>query len=204
MDGEEIGRFRALARELSLGLVVTGFLRGESRPSNSAFLIGRDGEIALRYDKVHTCDFDWERWLESGTGFSVCAFDGVRIGLMICYDREYPESARELMLQGAELMLVPNDCDLMGPRLMELRVRALENMAGVAMANPPGPGAGCSCAFSPMAWDGDTTLCLAGEAPGLYYARFDIDALRAWRAAEDLGRYRKPAAYRHLLDGAGR
>lgn len=76
---------------------------------------------------------------------------------MICYDREYPESARELMLQGAELILVPNDCDNMRPRLRELSVRAIENMTGIAMANPPGPGAGRSCAYSPVAWDGTIT-----------------------------------------------
>lgn len=41
------------------------------------------------------------------------------------------------MLQGAELILVPNDCDNMRLRLRELSVRAIENMTGIAMANPP-------------------------------------------------------------------
>ena len=157
---EPLRRFRALAQELSIGIVITGFTAGKKHPRNSAFVIGRDGEILMQYNKVHTCDFSLEQYLESGERFSVCHFDGVCLGVMICYDREYPESARELMLQGAELILVPNDCDVMEPRLMELSVRAMENMAGVAMANPPGPGAGRSCAYSPRVWDGDNTCLL--------------------------------------------
>lgn len=52
----------------------------------------------MKYSKVHTCDFADEACLESGSAFRVCDFDGIKIGIMICYDREYPESARILML----------------------------------------------------------------------------------------------------------
>lgn len=76
--------------------------------------------------KVHTCDFADEACLESGSAFRVCDFDGIKIGIMICYDREYPESARILMLQGAEIILVPNDCGSMKPRLCALSTRAYE------------------------------------------------------------------------------
>jgi predicted amidohydrolase len=65
----------------------------------------------------------------------VCDFDGVKIGIMICYDREYPESARVLMLKGAEIILVPNDFGTMKPRLQALSTRAYENMVGIVMAN---------------------------------------------------------------------
>src|SRR4051794_38026705 len=54
---------------------------------------------------------------------------------MICYDREFPESARVLMLGGAELILTPNACGLDADRLGQFRARAYENMVGVAMAN---------------------------------------------------------------------
>ena len=60
--------------------------------------------MILQYAKVHTCDFADEACLESGDTFSVCDFHGVRLGVMICYDREYPESARLLMLKGAEII----------------------------------------------------------------------------------------------------
>ena len=64
--------------------------------------------------KVHTCDFDMEAALTPGDDFYVCTLDtakgDVRIGAMICYDREFPESARILMLKGAELILTSNAC----------------------------------------------------------------------------------------------
>lgn len=201
---EPLRRVCQEAKALSIGAVITGFSRGERYPRNTAFLIGKDGEIALTYSKVHTCDFDWEQYLESGEGFYVADFCGVKIGLMICYDREYPESARELMLAGAELILVPNDCSEMAPRLRELSVRAMENMVGVAMANPPGKRFGRSCAFSPAAFDEegqvvDNTLLLAPEEEdGVFCVTFDLDFIREYRRREDLGKYRKVSAYRHL------
>ena len=56
---------------------------------------------------------------------------------MICYDREFPESARILMLKGAEIILVPNACPMEMNRLSQLRARAYENMAGIATVNYP-------------------------------------------------------------------
>lgn len=125
---------------------------------------------------------------------------------MICYDREYPESARILMLQGAEIILVPNDCGAMKPRLCALSTRAYENMVGVAMANPNGENAGNSCAFSPICWDEngncvDNVLLMADDqTEGLFYAEFDMDAIRAYREQEMMGNtYRKVNAYDLLL-----
>ena len=196
-------RIGQAAEKNRIGVVITAFTRGGKRPQNSAFLIGRDGNVLLKYAKVHTCDFDWEGYLEGGTAFSVASFDGVGIGLMICYDREYPESGRELMLQGAELVLVPNDCDVMRPRLQELSVQAMQNMYGVAMANPPGENAGNSCAYHPLVWDRDNTIVVADSGfDGLVYATFDMRAIRQYRAEEFLGKNRQPQAYRHLLDAA--
>ena len=201
-EEEHVLQIRKLAKELQIGVVITAFTKGEKYPQNSEFVIDRNGEIILKYSKVHTCDFDWERYLESGQEFKVCKFDGVNIGVMICYDREYPESARELMLQGAEIIFNPNCCGGMEPRLKELSVRAMENMVGVAMANPPAPGMGRSAAFNPMVWGEngevlDNTIIVAEEFfEGIVYAEFDIDVIRKYRENEDLGKFRKPRAYK--------
>lgn len=201
-EEEHVLQIRKLAKELQIGVVITAFTKGEKYPQNTAFIIDRNGDIILKYSKVHTCDFDWERYLESGQEFKVCKFDGVNIGVMICYDREYPESARELMFQGAEIIFNPNCCGGMEPRLKELSVRAMENMVGVAMANPPAPGMGRSAAFNPMVWDEngevlDNTIIVAEEFfEGIVYAEFDIDVIRKYRENEDLGKFRKPRAYK--------
>lgn len=204
-NDQPIQAIRKTAKEEQIGIAITAFTKGKKYPQNTAFIIDRNGNILLKYSKVHTCDFDWERYLEGGDAFHVCSFEGIRIGVMICYDREYPESARELMLQGAELVLVPNDCDSMAPRLQELSVHAMQNMFGIAMANPPGYNAGNSCAFHPMVWGEDglavdnKVIAADSKYDGILYADFDMEAIRKYREREDLGKNRKPRAYTHLI-----
>lgn len=194
------------AKTYKTGVVLTAFTKGKNKPRNTAFVINKCGRIIMEYSKVHTCDFADEACLESGNEFKVCDFHGVKLGIMICYDREYPESARILMLKGAEIILVPNDCLSMTPRVQALSTRAYENMVGIAMANPNGENAGCSCAFSPICWDNngcctDNSLLLADDkTEKLYYACFDMDKLRLYREHEMLGNtFRKVQAYAELL-----
>ena len=205
-DSEWIGKLCSAAQKLKTGVVATALTQGRTKPRNSAFLIDKSGKVLMKYAKVHTCDFADERCLESGGAFEVCDFHGIKIGIMICYDREYPESARVLMLKGAEIILVPNDCGSMRPRIQALSTRAYENMVGIAMANPNGRNCGNSCAFSPICWDKDgvcvdNTIFLADEmSEGLFYADFDLERLRAYREQEMLGNtFRKVKAYQDLL-----
>ena len=206
-DSKYIQEFCDIAKELKIGIVITGFTKGVERPQNSAFLIDKSGKIIMKYCKVHTCDFASERMLECGDEFKVCNFEGIKLGIMICYDREYPESARILMLKGAEVILLPNDCESMKPRVQALSTRAYENMVGVAMANPPGKNAGCSCAFSPITWDkngipvDNTIVMVDDETEGILIAEYDLDKLRDYRSHEMMGNtFRKVQAYSELLN----
>lgn len=206
-DNPYLQQICAAAGEIGIGVVATAVTRGREKPQNSAYVIDKQGRRLMKYSKVHTCDFADEACFESGDAFHVCDFHGIRLGVMICYDREYPESARILMLKGAELLLVPNDCGAMKPRLCALSTRAYENMVGVAMANPNGENAGNSCAFSPICWDEngdcvDNVLLMADAlTEGLFYAEFDMDQIRSYREREMMGNtYRKVSAYDLLLD----
>jgi len=125
---------------------------------------------------------------------------------MICFDREFPESARMLMLQGAELILTPNACTLDHHRLIQFRTRAYENMVGVAMTNYAAPqNNGHSVAFDAVAYpvpDGeprDTLIVEAGEGEDVYLAAFDMDNIRAYRQREVWGNaFRRPRLYAML------
>ena len=92
--------YQKLARELDMAVGITYLERYEPQPRNTLTLFDRFGREVLTYAKVHTCDFDVERHLTPGDDFYVAELDtpsgGVRIGAMICYDREFPESARIL------------------------------------------------------------------------------------------------------------
>ncbi len=129
---------------------------------------------------------------------------------MICYDREFPESARILMLKGAELILVPNACPMEINRLSQLRARAFENMLAVATCNYPGTVPDCnggSSVFDGVAYvpelDGsrDTCILQADEKEGIYLAELDLEQLRNYRESEVHGNaYRHPKKYGLLTD----
>lgn len=206
-DSPFIIAFREIARELKIGVVITYLSKGIKKPRNSAVVIDRSGNILLNYSKVHTCDFADEGDLEHGSTFSVCEFDGVKIGVMICFDREFPESARVLMLKGAEIILVPNACDMNPARLQQLSTRAFENMVGIAMANYPAKKWGASCAFSPVVFDkdgnyADNTIVLQKDVTEkIILAEFDMDKIRDYRRREVWGdKYRKLEAYEGLAN----
>src|SRR2546427_3544694 len=154
-DDPSILHFRDLARELGMAIALTYLEKWNGAPRDTVSLLDRHGEIVLTYAKIHLCEWSpVEATLTPGDDFSVCTLDTaqgpLKVGTMICYDRGFPESARILMLKGAELILVPNASDLDPLHLAQFRVRAYENLVAVAMANYAGPGAGHSVAYDPI------------------------------------------------------
>jgi Predicted amidohydrolase len=216
-DGEFVSAFAELARELDMAIAVTYLQKFEPSPRNTVSVIDRFGKVVLTYAKVHTCDFCEEKMLTPGDDFYTVELDTasgtVKIGAMICYDREFPESARILMLKGAEVILVPNACPMEINRLTQLRARAYENMLGIATVNYAFGQPDCnghSSAFDGIAYgeirpgaveSRDTLIIEAGEAEGLYMASFPIDKIREYRSREIHGNaYRRPSKYRLLID----
>ena len=213
-ESEFVRAFGRLAGELDMAVGVTLLEAWEGGPRNTLLLFDRFGERKLTYAKVHTCDFDVERNLTPGEDFYVTDLDTargpVRVGAMICYDREFPESARLLMLKGAELILTPNACPMELNRLSQLRARAFENMLAVATCNYPDSVPDCNggssvfdgVAYLPeLAGSRDTCLLQAGGEEGVYLAGLDMDMLRAYRGREVHGNaYRRPKKYALLTD----
>lgn len=215
-DGAFVNSFGELAAQLQMAIGITFLEKYEPSPRNSLALFDRFGRRVLSYAKVHTCDFGEERVLTAGDSFPVAELDtaegSVKVGAMICYDREFPESARILMLEGAELILVPNACPMEINRLSQLRGRAYENMCAIATANYPQGQPDCnghSTVFDGVAYlpdevaPRDTCLLEAPGAEGLYLAELDLALLREYRRSEVHGNaYRRPELYGNLTDRA--
>ncbi len=213
-ESEFINAFAAIAKELEMAVGITLLEKTDGGPRNSMVLFDRFGERQFIYAKVHTCDFSVEHDLKRGDGFYVSELDTaagkVKVGAMICYDREFPESARILMLKGAELILVPNACPMEINRLSQLRARAYENMRAVATCNYPEGVPDCnggSSVFDGIAYlpelegSRDTCILQADGKEGVYIAELDLDMLRAYREMEVHGNaYRRPDKYKILLD----
>lgn len=208
LDSPFVRAFQEEARQLGMAVALTLLERWPGGPRNTLVLFDRWGQPALTYAKAHPCAFDWEAALTPGEDFPVCTLDTaqgqVRVGAMICFDREFPESARLLTLNGAELILVPNACRLEGNRLAQFRARAFENMTALAMTNYPAPqenGASLVLdgrAFAPDGASRDMIVTQAGAEEGIFLASLDLESLRGYREHEVWLAYRRPHLYTPL------
>ena len=219
--------FATLARELNLNTAITYLEANEPMPRNTVSVINRRGAVMLNYSKVFICDFGKEELLKPnpnvhdigcdvncspGEMFDVCTLSGaegeVKIGAMICADREFPEVASQLMLNGAELIVVPNACTWDDIRTAGLKTRAFENLVGIAMINYPAPqNNGNSQAYTCVAWRNgkpiDTLIARAGEHEEILLATFDLDEIRQFRSTESWRMdYRRARATKFTRDGA--
>ncbi|MBQ1017638.1 carbon-nitrogen hydrolase family protein [Micromonospora sp. D93] len=205
---EFLGQMTEVARELRVAVVATYLGADGDTLGNCAALVGVDGTVLLRYTKVHVARFAGERAFTSGkrllAGY-LTRPDGraVRVGLMICYDRVFPEAGRALALAGAEVVLVPNAGPLCLNREAQVRTRAFENQYAIAVANystPPMAGASLVCDGIAFDEDGsarDMVTWRADAEPTVGVADIPLGRLRAYRSAQPWGLAdRVPAAYR--------
>jgi 5-aminopentanamidase len=199
-DGPALARAATIARESGIALLLGYPERGESGAVyNAVRLIDRDGHGLANYRKCHLFG-DLDRGMfRAGSGLSeVVELDGVRIGLLICYDVEFPESVRLLALAGADLVAVPTA--LMDPFEAVARIlvpaRATENEVFLAYANRCGREGdlrycGLSCVVGPDGVD----LARAGRSEELILADLDPARLAAARQANSCLADRRPELY---------
>jgi predicted amidohydrolase len=207
-DGPSLTRVAALARASGIALLVGYPERGgDGAIYDAACLIGRDGRSLANYRKCHlfgALDRDMFRAGESPP--AVIELDGIRIGILICYDVEFPEPVRLLALAGADLVAVPTA--LMDPFEVVVRTivpaRAVENQVFVAYANRCGrEGDLRYCGLSRVVGPDGADLVRAGRAEVLAFADLDLDRLRAARRLSPYLRDRRPELYAPLADAAG-
>lgn len=208
-DNEFIIQYIKLAKELEIAVAITYLEKTEQKPKNTVIIIDKSGNIILKYSKIHTVDSKMEAYTEPGTEFKTCELDygkgKIKLGTMICFDRDFPESARILMLQGSELILVPNACYMSKIRLEQLKVRAYENMVGIVTVNYANH-SGKSSAYSPIVrniskHELDSELLVMNDKEDIKIVQINMSEIREYRSRETLGNaYRKPYAYEQLIE----
>jgi 5-aminopentanamidase len=157
----------------------------QGRPFNAVQFIDADGECLANYRKTHLFgDIDRAQFSPGPQAPAVFDWHGWRLGLLVCYDIEFPEPARGLALQGVDAVLVPtaNMVDFDEVQRVLLPARALENRVFVAYANACGQEGGTT-------YGGLSTVCApmgavqsqAGRDEQLLLTTLDRSALQQAR-----------------------
>ena len=132
-DGAVIGWFRQTANERNASIAFGYPEKATDGVYNAAMIVTPDGRD-LRYRKTHLFYREKEFFLPGDSGFGVIEWNGVRIGLAVCFDWYFPESFRTLALMGADI--IAHCSNLVMPYCQQADLtRALENRVYIATAN---------------------------------------------------------------------
>lgn len=183
LDGPTLQAVIQAARAHDIAVVIGMIESDGGQFYNTTVLITPEG-IALRYRKTHLWPLE-RGVVNPGDRYATCLWKGVRVGLLICYDIEFPETARALGQLGAQLLLVTNgNMDPYGPtHRTAIMARAQENQAFALMVNRVEEGdgdlmfAGGSALVDPFG----SLLFEAGREEGQFTVELDLDQLAAAR-----------------------
>lgn len=141
LDGPALTAVRDAARRAGASVAVGLAEREGARFYNTTVLVDDKGEIALRYRKTHLWASDVGVFTP-GDRFETCLWNGLTVGLLICYDIEFPETARAVAALDADLLIVTNgNMDPFGPvHRRAITARAMENQMFALMVNRCGTG----------------------------------------------------------------
>jgi predicted amidohydrolase len=134
IPGPATDRLTLAAAQANCHLVVGLAERSGERLFNSAVLIGPKGVVGV-YRKVHLFDEEKLYFAPGDRGFSLFDVRGVKVGLLVCFDHFFPEAARTLALQGAQIICHPSNLVLPEYGQLTTRVRSIENRVFWILAN---------------------------------------------------------------------
>jgi len=203
VDGPAAQRIAAIAAANNIAIVYGYPERAGDAIYNAAQLIDRDGTARLNYRKTHLFGNAERETFTAGKDLSqVTDIDGWMIGILVCYDVEFPEPVRLLALAAAELVLVPTA--LMQPYdalpSILIPARAYENQLYVAYANYCGTAGNVTyCGSSLIAAPDGRCLAHAGRAEEMPSADISHDVLIASRRGNTYLADRRPALYGALV-----
>lgn len=212
-----IARFSDLAKELSVVLPLSYFEEDGGHYYNALVVIDADGSVLENYRKTHIPDgpgYEEKYYFEPGnSGFKVWETAYAKIGVGICWDQWFPETARALALKGAELIFYPTaigsepeihlDSKAHWQRVQQGHAAA--NTIPVIAANRYGveEGASCTLTFYGSSFMTDYTGALLCEAPrdesAIISAEYDLESDRKQREYWALFKDRRPDQYKILI-----
>ena len=189
-----------LAKKYKVNIVVGSVSNvRDDKVYNTAFVFNRDGMCIAEYDKTHLfTPMGEDDYYTRGDHLCCFTLDGVKCGIIICYDVRFPELTRKLALQGLDMLFVVSQWPK--ERIFHLRTltsaRAIENQMFVVCCNSCGTAdktvyGGNSAIINPLG----KTIALAGEAEKILSAEIELQMLTQIRNSIPVFRDRRQALY---------
>jgi N-carbamoylputrescine amidase len=210
-----VAAMRETALETKTWIPASFFERDGPHFYNSIAMIDAGGNVMGTYRKSHIPDgpgYEEKFYFRPGnSGFKVWETPMGVVGVGICWDQWYPETARAMMLMGAEILFYPtaigsepHDANLDTRRMWvrAMQGHAVSNVVPVVASNRVGIEEGQRFYGNSFIADesGDLVAELDTEASGVLVRTFDLDAIRATRAAFGFFRDRRPQLYGRLAE----
>lgn len=224
-DNPAILHFRELARELAVVMPISFFERANNAHYNTTAVIDADGSLLGIYRKTHIPNghgYQEKQFFNPGdTGFKVWQTRYGCIGVGICWDQWFPETARAMALMGAELIFYPtaigsephdSSLDSKDHWQRAMQGHAAANLVPVIASNRIGVEASLSDETLRITFYGSSFICdetgamlrvADRSSEGVLVEEFDLDAVRARRIAWGVFRDRRPQQYHALLTSDG-
>jgi predicted amidohydrolase len=203
LEHDYVRQFREACRRLRLAASPNVYLNEGGRRFDASLMISAEGILLGVSKMVHIAQvpgfYEQDYYTPSDTGFVVYETAVGRIGIVVCFDRHYPESIRTCVLRGASIVLIPTANTTEESRelfICELRAAALQNGVYIAMCNRVGK-------------EGDVTFCgesivvnphgevtkLGGESEELILADIDLGEIAVARSRRPYLALRRPEMY---------
>ena len=203
-DSPVIKAFCDAARDNHIMAVPNVYLCENGKPYDASLLIDSDGEILGVQKMVHIAQadkfFEQDYYTPADDGFKVFDTGLGKIGIVVCFDRHYPESVRTEALMGADLILIPTVNTKAEPSEMfewELKVQACHSSVFIAMCNRVGTEGDMDFSGESIVVDpnGDTVI-KADDTEQLVYADLDLPQAANIRRKRPYTALRRPELYK--------
>lgn len=203
IESEEVIKMRNVCREKHIMAVPNIYLEENGKSFDASILIDENGSIQGIQKMVHVAQavyfYEQDYYTPSDDGFKVFDTKYGRIGIVVCFDRHYPESIRIESLMGADLILIPTVNTTAEPSEMfewELRVQAFQNSVAVAMCNRVGSEGAMDFSGESIVIDANgNVITKADNKEILLYADIDLSQSKAVRDSRPYTTLRRTKYY---------
>lgn len=203
LDSDIVKRFCAACKENNIMAVPNVYLSEDGKNYDASILIDRMGQIKGVQKMVHIAQaeqfFEQDYYAPSEDGFKVFETEFGKIGIVVCFDRHYPESIRTEALKGANLILIPTVNTKAEPSEMfewELRVQAFQSSVVIAMCNRVGvEGEMVFSGESIVVDENGNVIKKADDTEQILYAEIDLEKSKKVRAQRPYTQLRRTEFY---------